>query len=163
MGKSAVGYRPPSAVLRAGVSLGLLLGFYALLVGVSLFLLALPIGVVMLTGAFGLRVLFLFALCWIPGALLLTSLASTRRPEFVAPGRRLRIEEAPLLFAAIDALAARANTPPPSEIYLDPNANLAVTEEGGLFGGRRVLILGAPLLDWLTRIVRRIIARAALR
>ena len=148
MRKNAVGY--PSAVLRAGVSLGLLIGFYVLLVGVSLFLLAFPLCLVMLTSAFSLRVLFLFALCWIPAGLLLKSLVSTRRPEFVAPGRRLRVEEAPLLFAAVEELAARAKTSPPSEIYLDPTANLAVTEEGGLFGGRRVLILGAPLLDWLT-------------
>lgn len=124
--------RPGGA--SGGVSFGLLIGFYALLRGVSLFLLALPIGVVVLTSAFGLRVLLLFALCWIPAALLLTNLVSTRRAEFVAPGHRLRLEEAPLLFAAVDELAARAGTPPPSENYVDPSANLAVTEQGGLFG-----------------------------
>jgi Zn-dependent protease with chaperone function len=147
------GYAPPSALLRAALSLVLLLGFYVVVLGVAAVLFAIPVGylfVLFHAGRFELRVLVLAAFCWIPAGLLLTSLFSTQRPPLVLPKRRLERAEAPALFALIDDLAARAKTSAPTEVYLDPFPNLAVTEAGSVFRSRRILIVGAPMVSMLT-------------
>lgn len=52
----------------------------------------------------------------------------------------------------LDEPGARAGTAPPEEIYLTALPDLGVTEIGGTLGigGRRILVLGVPLLHWLT-------------
>ncbi len=66
--------------------------------------------------------------------------------------RRWSAARAPELFAIIDELAAQAGTAPPAEIYRSALPDLGVTEVGGVLGigSRRVLLLGAPLLEMLT-------------
>jgi Zn-dependent protease with chaperone function len=135
---------------RAALSFVLLIGFYVVLLGIAALLFAMPIVLVMALGRFNLQLLFLFALCWIPAGILVASVFATRRPDFVAPGRLLTRAEAPALFATVEELAARAGTAPPSEIYLDCLPNLAVTEVGGFGRSRRVMIVGAPLLTFLS-------------
>jgi Zn-dependent protease with chaperone function len=140
----ATAYAPPSALARAAVSLLLLLGFYALILGAAACLLVAPI--LVLVAAFHSHLLLLVPVCWVPAGLLVMSVFTTRRPVFAPPGLRLQKEQAPALFALIDDLAVRAGTAPPTEVFLDVVPNLAVTEAGSAFRSRRVLIVGVPLL-----------------
>jgi heat shock protein HtpX len=146
---TAARHAPPSAVLRAALSLLLLLVFYVVLLGTAAALFVAPVAALL---TIGLRfyVLLMFALCWIPAGLLVVSAFTTRRPEFVAPSRQLKREEAPALFAMVEELALQAHTEAPRELYLDWLPNLAVTEVGGALRSRRVLIVGVPLLPMLS-------------
>lgn len=144
-----VGHAPPSAVLRAALSMLLLLGFYAVVFGVAAGLVLVPIAWVSFTKvSFFAGALFLF--CWTPAALLIVSLFRARRSEFVPPPRRLGRQEAPAFFAAVDDLARQANTAPPEEVYLDCMPNLSVTEVGGFWKTRRVMVVGGPLFGLLS-------------
>jgi Zn-dependent protease with chaperone function len=144
------GYAPPSAVVRALLSLVLLLGFYLLLLGLAALFFVIPIALVKLMHRIGWYTAVLFLFCWTPAVLLVKSAFSTRREEFVPPPRRLAPNEAPRLFAMIDELARDAGTVPPGEVYLDPFPNLSVTEVGRAFSTRRVMIVGAPLFELLS-------------
>jgi Zn-dependent protease with chaperone function len=146
--RSTAAYAPPSAIARAAVSLVLLLGFYLVVLGIAGLLLAAPIALLIV--AFNVRLLLLIPVCWVPAALLIMSAFNTRRPSFAPPGRRLATHEAPALFQLIEELASRAGTAPPSEVFLDVEPNLAVTEAGSVFRSRRILILGVPLLHLLS-------------
>ena len=135
------------------MSFALLVVFYALILGIAAVLFALPVAmawVMIKGGPREIRILGFFAVCWIPAGLLMKSLFTTRAARFVPPGRRVGRDEAEALFATIDELAARGATAPPVDVYLNPLPNLAVTETGGFFRSRRVLVLGAPLLRLLT-------------
>jgi Zn-dependent protease with chaperone function len=143
-------YAPPSALLRAAVSLVLLLGFYFVVLGLACALFVLPIALMRIVTHINAFTLASFLFCWTPAVLLVKSAFSTRRPEFVPTQRRLEKGEAPALFALVEELADRAGTLPPSEIYLDCLPNLSVTEVGRAFRTRRVLIVGAPLAHFLT-------------
>ncbi len=146
----ALGYAPPSAFARAAASLVLLVGFYLLLLGLAAALFAFPVAVIVVSSRISFYLLMLLVFCWVPAILLTMSAFSTRRPPFIPPRRRLSQAEAPALFAAVDQLAARAGTAPPTDIYLDCLPNLAVTEVGGVLSSRRVMIVGAPLLYLLS-------------
>ncbi len=146
----ATAYAPPSAIVRAALSLALLVGFYVVLLGAASLLFAFPVAVVLFTRGFSLRELMLFGVCWVPAGSLLWSVFTTRRPRFVPPPRRLTQQEAPALFEMIEELASRSGIAKPDEVYLDPLANLGVTEVGGIFRGRRVLLVGGPLLCLLS-------------
>jgi Zn-dependent protease with chaperone function len=139
---------PSGASLRARAVLSVLLlgGFYGTTVVASVALLAFGLLFVLFVSPPMLKVILL-AVTWIPAASLAAGLVSVRAPRFVPPGRRLSPEEAPGLFALIDELAAAVQTAPPSEVYIDPLMTLAVTERGGIFGGRRVLIVGGQLFN----------------
>jgi Zn-dependent protease with chaperone function len=150
MVSKAAGYAPPSAIARALVSLVLLGGFYVVLVGVAAALFALPVSIVWLRGNIDPYIGVGFVLCWVPAGLLIASVFRTRRPGFIPPTRKLEPKEAPALFATVEELAKRAGTAPPSEVYLVPLPDLAVTEVGSVSRPRRVMILGAPLLGLLT-------------
>lgn len=141
---------PPSAVLRAALSFGLLLGFYGLLLSVAAVLLVLPIGFMKLMGRVNLFTVASFLFTWTPALLLIKSTWSTRRPKFVPPPRRLVTADAPALFAMVNELAALARTKPPAEIYLDSLPNLSVLEAGPAFRTRRVMVVGAPVLGFLS-------------
>jgi Zn-dependent protease with chaperone function len=70
------------------------------------------------------------------------------------PGRELRPHEAPQLFAAIEALRRQVDAPGSMRVHLDGEFNAGATETRGLlgvFGTRRVLTLGVPLLACLSR------------
>ncbi len=148
-----VNCRPPPLIARAALSFALLMGFYALVLAIVGLLFALPVGMIYLaTRSQGLNVqsLLLVPVCWIPAGLLAIGLFSTKPAKFVPPSKKLERSEAPELFNAVAKLAERANTAPPTDIYLTPLPNLAVVEEGGWWRGRRVLVLGAPLLRLLS-------------
>jgi Zn-dependent protease with chaperone function len=138
--------------LRAVLSVALLIGFYAL-----------ALGLVVVVGAFGLEVggdwdgsgtmtyrplvtgaalLLLLTLLFALGRVL--TLRSTP-PE----GVRLTPERAPQLWELVRELAARVGTREPDEIRLVAEATAAVTEDSKLFGlipGWRTVIVGLPLL-----------------
>jgi Zn-dependent protease with chaperone function len=138
---------PPSFVLRVLLALGFLIGFYVVTIALSLALFAGPIVFTIVVHQFSMVLLFLFAVCWIPGGLFLSGLLGVRPPPFTPPGPRLERAEAPELFAILEELAARAGTVPPIQVYLACVPQLAVTETGGFWGGKRVLVIGLPLLE----------------
>jgi heat shock protein HtpX len=146
----ALAYAPPSAIGRGILTLALLLGFYATLLGIAGALFAIPILFVTALHRVNLPVLFVFGGCWVCASLLVASAFSTQRPTFTPPQRRLTPSEAPAVFDLVQELASRAGTAPPVDIYLDWLPNLAVTETGSMLRGRRVLIIGAPLLFTLS-------------
>jgi Zn-dependent protease with chaperone function len=134
--------------LQAVLSVVLLLGFYVMMLAFAGAFMAASVAIVLFMPSF--RSLIVAVILFIPGCLLLLGVFSVRRPAFVAPGRLLSREDAPGLFAALDELGSRVGTAPPAEVYLSPLPTLAVAEVGGFLGGRRLLILGAPLLRLLT-------------
>lgn len=147
----ALTYAPPSAIGRAAISFVLLVGFYLLLLGIAVALLLLPVAACVISRGFEPRLLLLlFALCWPSAGLLALSVLKAKRPVFVPPARRLERAEAPALFELVEELAVRAGTKAPSDVYLAPLPNLSVTETGGVFGARRVLTIGAPILFFLS-------------
>ena len=141
--------RPPSLWLRALVAITMLVGFYVVVLGTALFLLALPVVHLATGGRFNL---FFLLACLIPGGVLLGGAFNARPVRFRAPGPRLSRDQAPELFAIVDDLAARSGTRAPSEVYLEPTPNLGVLETGGFLGlgARRILCIGVPLLERLT-------------
>lgn len=141
------------STLRAVRALLLLLGFYV-------------VGLVMLGalgladwwliedgvhGIAGLKFLFLSLIVGIP---IVQGMFALRGPRFEPPADGLRVDERqePRLWAAVRRLAGQTGTRAPDEIYLVPDVNAAVYEEArllGLFRGRRVLLVGMPLLSGL--------------
>ena len=68
-------------------------------------------------------------------------------------GLRLTRDQAPLLFAEVNALSTRLGVKPPDRIYLDDQFNAAAAQSPlfGLFGPtRNWLILGLPLMEALS-------------
>lgn len=69
-------------------------------------------------------------------------------------GLRISREEAPELYAEVDAIARELEVKPVSRIYLDNDFNAAAAQRPlfGMFGPvRNWLVLGVPLMDALTR------------
>src|SRR6266540_1268775 len=76
------------------------------------------------------------------------------RPTYRLPGRELKPEEAPQLFAEIDALRKKLRVPGRMQVLIDDSFNASAAETRGLLGlvgTRRVLTLGIPLLAALSR------------
>ncbi|MFF3763677.1 M48 family metallopeptidase [Streptomyces sp. NPDC001922] len=151
-----------TAGLRAALALGLLVGFYALvtvLVVLDLTLILVPIvdgpadGEQRFTG--GARSLVL-ALGSVPVLLALRrGVAMVSRSAPVA-ARAVRIgpERAPELWEMVRDVARRVGVRPPDALFLTPEPNAAVAEDGpmlGLRAGARRLYVGVPLLMCLTR------------
>ena len=74
------------------------------------------------------------------------------RSKFEAPGPRLEEDDQPELHELVREVADATGERPPADVYLAPDVNAAVTDTGGLLGsgGRRVMIVGLPLLEVLT-------------
>jgi Zn-dependent protease with chaperone function len=72
-----------------------------------------------------------------------------RLDVFEPPGPRVRKEEEPKLFAAIEEIARTTEQEMPDEVYLVNDVNAFVTQRGGVmgFGSRRVMGLGLPLMQ----------------
>jgi hypothetical protein len=70
----------------------------------------------------------------------------------VRPGPLLYLQEQPRLFALIDELARETGQKEPDDVYLIHDVNAWVTQRGGFpgFGGRRVMGIGLPVLQFLT-------------
>lgn len=76
------------------------------------------------------------------------------RPQLRVTGRKLERAEAPSLFAAVDEMRERLQVPGHLEIRLDDAFNASAGEGRGLFGvwgTRRVLVIGMPFLACLSR------------
>ena len=76
------------------------------------------------------------------------------RPTFRFEGRELKREEAATLYEELDSLRRTLDVAGPMRVYLDESFNAGALETRGflgLFGTRRALILGVPLLAALSR------------
>ena len=130
---------------RAIVALALMLSFY---------LLALAIAGGLLWAAYadatyservhGRLILF----CVIGGGSVLWAILP-RPDRFEAPGPLVRKQDEPMLFAAIEEIAATTAQDMPAEVYFVNDVNAVVTQRGGVmgFGSRRVMGLGLPLMQ----------------
>ena len=142
---------------RIGVAVALLVGFYVAAIAIALG--ALAIAVLQWTTDLPQNVWLTLA-CVVTGFVILTSIVP-RRQRFEPPGPDLAQYRAPALHRMVGDVAERAEQEPPARIYLAPDVNAAVFQQGGLlgFGGKRVLVVGLPLIDSLTvRQLRAVIA-----
>ncbi|MEU6389079.1 M48 family metallopeptidase [Streptomyces sp. NPDC046939] len=134
-------------------ALVLLLGFYV----VGLVLLgALGVGdwLLISKGSHSIGALKIVGLTLIVAVPILQGMFAVRGPRFEPPADGLRVEEhqEPRLWATVRRLAEQTGTRAPDEIYLVPAVNAAVHEQSRLLGlipGRRVLLVGMPLLSGL--------------
>ncbi|TMF18920.1 MAG: hypothetical protein E6I31_14475 [Chloroflexi bacterium] len=132
---------------RAALAVLLTIGFYGLALGIAGVLLF----VVWLFWVNGHGVNRFSLFCLIGAGVILWSILP-RPQRFEAPGPTLQAAEHPRLFAELTDVATRVGEPMPHEVYLVPDVNAGVRERGGLMGigGRRVMLLGLPLLTVLT-------------
>lgn len=132
---------------RVAVALLLTIGFYGLALGIVAGL----VGIAWAVWVFGHRVDRLTAVSLIAAAVILWSIIP--RPErFRTPGPALDAASNPRLFKELNDVASRVGEPMPHEVYLVPDVNAGVRERGGFMGigGRRVMLLGLPLLQVLS-------------
>jgi Zn-dependent protease with chaperone function len=129
---------------RAALALGLTALYYAFAVGLALTLLGAAAGMLLGGGRIHVGILIF---CLLGGGAILWGVLP-RRDRFTPPGPRLEPEAHPRLFAEIRSLAEAVGQEVPEEVYLVGDVNAGVSERGGVlgFGGRRVMVLGLPLL-----------------
>lgn len=131
---------------RTRVVAWILLG-YAIVAALLALSLLLTVGVIALLVA--LRTGFLITVLWMPvmfGYTIARALFVRIDPP---SGRVLRRHEAPRLFAIVDEIRERVRVPRLDGVLIVADMNAAVVETprfGGLFGWRRHLIVGLPLL-----------------
>jgi Zn-dependent protease with chaperone function len=135
--------------MKGRVTLAVLLtiGFYGLALGIVAGLLS----IAWLLWVNGHHVNRLTAFCLIGAGVILWSIIP--RPErFQPPGPALEAASNPRLFKELNDVASKVGEPMPHEVYLVPDVNAGVRERGGFMGvrGRRVMLLGLPLLQVLT-------------
>ena len=142
-------------VLRAAVSVVLLLGFVLIVVA---YVIGLPFAVSWLAYVVsGGNVLVLVAAGLGVGlvvGLLVRSLAPLREKSSLVRGLPLYRDDCPELWHALDELAAKTGTRPPDQVWLNAEVAASVSERTKLFGllpGRRCLYLGLPLVCGLSR------------
>ncbi len=148
MSTSAVPSTPPASLAgRAVVALLLLVGFYALALGIAGGLLLL----VYLMVSAGSRIPIKLLLVAVAAAAMILWSILPRADRFEAPGPRLLPERHPRLFAALRKVAEATGQSMPAEVYLVPDLNAWVSSRGGVMGlgSRRIMGLGLPLLQLL--------------
>jgi Zn-dependent protease with chaperone function len=138
----------PSVGLRAVMALGLMIGFYALALGLAAVLLWLPYAEVTYTDRVHVK---LAIMCVLGAGIILWSILP-RRDRFEAPGPQLDPARHPKLFQMIRGVASATKQEMPSEVYLVGDMNAWVAHRGGLMGlrARGIMGLGLPLLQTLT-------------
>lgn len=132
---------------RVAAAAAMLVGFYVLagLVAAGLFGLA----IAMFTTDIPQNIWIALA-CVVSGTAIVRGLIP-RRARFEEPGPRLDPSDQPELHALVREVAETTGQQSPDDVYLAADVNAGVTDTGGLFGsGRRVLIVGLPLMDALT-------------
>ncbi|MGA3564363.1 M48 family metallopeptidase [Melissospora conviva] len=141
------------AVVRAFISVVMLVGFYLLavvqfVVGVGVVIWASSFLPGPLVGKLGFVVFM--ATVWAVGR----GTWKAIRQQLPEPhGLPLTRDAAPQLWATVDELAAVVGTRAPDEIYLVPEVNAAVEERSrlmGLLSGPRYMYIGVPLLQSFT-------------
>ena len=133
---------------RATMALALMIGFYALGIGMAAALLWIPYAELAYLNHVtpkiaGFCVLTAGAILW----------ALVPRPDrFEAPGPRLDEQNAPGLFIVVRDIAGKTGQEMPADAYLLTDANAFVTYRGGIMGigSRRVLGIGLPLFHALS-------------
>ena len=143
---------------RIGVAVALLVGFYVAALAIALG--ALAIAVLQWTTDLPQNVWLTLA-CVVTAFVILTSIVP-RRQRFEPPGPDLTRYRAPALHRMVGDVAERAEQEPPARIYLAPDVNAAVFQQGGAArvpaaagpGG------GLPLIDTLPAPARAVIALA---
>lgn len=133
---------------RAIVAVVLHFGFYALSLLIAGILIFIPYAEWRFAGRLHFRLVFF---CLIGAGAILWAIMP-RIDRFVPPGPRLHPEKNPRLFEEIAGVARTLDQKMPAEVYLIPDVNAWVDERGGMmgFGRRRVMGLGAPLLQVLS-------------
>jgi Zn-dependent protease with chaperone function len=138
-----------SLAARAVLAIVLMIGYYALALAVSAALIWIPYA----EFRYLERVDFRIGIACLAGAATILWALVPRPDRFEKPGPQLTPSTAPELFALIDGVAAATSQPRPSEVYLLNDVNAWVTQRGGMmgFGSRRVMGVGLPLVNSLTR------------
>src|SRR5262245_14286177 len=133
---------------RVAMALALMVGFYALALGVVAGLLWVAYADAVYTSV---RVEKLIVFCVFAAGSVIWAILP-RPDRFVPPGPALARGEEPELFGAIDEVAAATGQAPPEDVYLMNDVNAFVSQRGGImgFGSRRVMALGLPLMQALT-------------
>jgi len=140
--------RSPSVGLRAVLALGLMIGFYALALGLAGALLWVPYALF----TYAHRVPGKLALGCLVGAAVILWSIMPRRDRFEAPGPQLEPRRHPKLFEMIRGVASATKQEMPAEVYLVGDMNAWVAHRGGLMGmgARGIMGLGLPLLQTLS-------------
>ena len=140
--------RTASLMGRALIALVLMVGFYALAIGLALFLLWLPFAEMQYAHRIHLQVL-IFCL---GGAFTIIAAIFPRFETWNPPGPQLRKSEHPKLFTQLEGVAKATGQAMPSEVYLVPDVNAWVAQRGGFmgFGSKRVMGIGLPLMQLLS-------------
>jgi len=140
--------RSQSVGLRAVLALGLMIGFYALALGLAGALLWVPYAVY----AYAHRIPGKLALGCLVGAGIILWSVMPRRDRFEAPGPELEPRRNPKLFEMIRGVAAATKQEMPAEVYLVGDMNAWVAHRGGFMGkgARGIMGLGLPLLQTLS-------------
>jgi Zn-dependent protease with chaperone function len=137
-----------SLLFRSIIAILLLIGFYALALGMAAFLLWLVYLQVVVAGYISIK---LALICVVLAGVIVWSVLP-RIDHFEPPGPELHEADHPRLFALIRDIAERTGQRMPSEVYLVADVNAFVTQRGGIMGffSRRIMGLGLPLLSLLT-------------
>jgi Zn-dependent protease with chaperone function len=132
---------------RALLAAGLTVGFYGLALLIALGLLA----VAWLLWVNGEHVNRLTFFCVVGAGLILWSILP-RRERFRPPGPRLDDGTHQRLIGQVKEISAKVGQPMPDEVYLVSDVNAGVRQRSGFmgFGGKRVMVLGLPLMQVLT-------------
>jgi heat shock protein HtpX len=129
---------------RAVLAVLLTIGFYLLAIGLILALLAVPYFEWTGLHRINLRITIF---CLGGAAIILLSILPTFE-HFRIPGQPASARTHPRLFAELSAIARAVGEPLPHEVYLVQDVNAGVRQRGGVMGvgGRRVMLLGVPLM-----------------
>src|SRR3954454_1134950 len=151
MSSTAESSTGPSLKGRIAAAIALTVAFYLLALVIGLGLISLPI-----LGAMGgwFNLWVTITALFLGGSILWAIVP--RRNRFHPPGLKLTDQDAPGLLAMIREEAAAVDEKAPDDVYMTMEVNAAVTQASG---GRRVLIVGLPLMQMLTeRELRGVIA-----
>ena len=137
-----------SLVARSIVAILLLIGFYALALGIAGGLLWVVYAQVFIAERVILKLAFV---CVVLAGVILWSILP-RVDRFEPPGPLLSETDHPRLFALIRDIAKRTDQGMPSAVYLVADVNAFVAQRGGIMGffSRRVMGIGLPLLSLLS-------------
>jgi Zn-dependent protease with chaperone function len=140
--------RGPSLASRAAIAIGLTVVFY--LVAISLALLMLYFAWLHLTSS-DRKSLQLLAFL-LAGSIGILIGVLPRWERFEPPGPVLDPQDQPRLFEELRRIAKATGQTMPRDVYLVGDLNAGVMQRGGFmgFGGRRVMILGLPLMTVFT-------------
>ena len=132
---------------RAVLAVLLTIGFYVLAIGLAVALLAVPYLEWTDLHRINLRITIF---CLAGAAIILLSILPTFE-HFRIPGEPASPRSHPRLFAELSAIARAVGEPLPEEVYLVQDVNAGVRQRGGVMGvgGRRVMLLGVPLMSIL--------------